>query len=217
MRHSLVTAAVLIFFGTAAFANEPITDEQPVDTPGAPITSGPPLSGPIATMVTSKGTITITLDQAHAPVTVKNFIRYVKDKHYDGTSVYRVEPGLLFQAGSYRADGTFKNGLRKPISFEGNTGLKHRRGAIAMARGDDPVSAQAEFFVDLIDIPSFDHTPDDVTNKNGYSVFGYVTSGLDVLDAIGSTPVGGGKGPFPKSQPMTPIVIEKVTIAGAAD
>jgi cyclophilin family peptidyl-prolyl cis-trans isomerase len=217
MRQSSALAAVLLFCGTAAFANEPIMDAAPtVDAPVEPTTSSSQLSGPIATMVTSKGTITITLDQMHAPITVKNFVRYVKDKHYDGTSVYRVEPGLLFQAGSYKADGTFKSGLRKPISFEGNTGLKHLRGAVAMARGDDPVSAQAEFFIDLIDVPSFDHTPGDVANKNGYAVFGYVTGGLDVLDAIGATPVGGGKGPFPKSQPMTPIVIEKVTIDDAA-
>jgi cyclophilin family peptidyl-prolyl cis-trans isomerase len=209
-------AAVLLFCSSAALSNEPLPQEPPaLDPPAVPTTALPPLSGPVATMVTSKGIITITLDEAHAPVTVRNFVRYVKDRHYDGTSIYRVEPGLLFQAGSYRADGTFKSGLRKPIAFEGNTGLKHLRGAIAMARGDDPVSAQAEFFIDLIAIPSFEHAADDIANRNGYAVFGYVTNGLDVLDAIGTTPVGGGKGPFPKSQPMTPIVIEKVTIADA--
>lgn len=211
MRH-VALAGLSLLVSVAAFADDaPAPAPAPPPAPAA--TPLPPLSGPIATVVTSKGTITITLDEAHAPLTVRNFVRYAKDHHYDGTSVYRVEPGLLFQAGSYKADGSFKSGLRKPIPFEGNTGLKHLRGAIAMARGDDPVSAQAEFFVDLIDIPSFDHTPDDVANKNGYAVFGYVTSGLDVIDAIGATPVGGGKGPFAKSQPMTPIVIQSVTIA----
>jgi peptidyl-prolyl cis-trans isomerase B (cyclophilin B) len=101
--------------------------------------------------------------------------------------------------------------------MSGRPAPPHRPPPPPPPRGDDPVSAQSEFFIDLIDIPSFDHAPDDVANKNGYAVFGYVTGGLDVLDAIGATPVGGGKGPFPKSQPLTPIVIEKVTISDGAD
>src|ERR1700761_9033882 len=174
-------------------------------TPPAPV-----VSGPVATFETSLGSFTIQLDETHAPITVKNFVRYAKEKHFDGTVFYRVMPNTLIQAGSYDAKGKFVGTLHKPITFEGNNGLKNVRGAIAMAR-TDPNSATAEFFIDDADLPSLDHEATDTANTTGYAVFGQVTSGMDVVDQIAKGPTG-GTGPFPPAQsPATPVTIKKVT------
>ena len=203
MRLSLYLAAGLAFFSTAAFAD----DLQAV----APA----PTNGPTATIETSLGTIIVALDAVHAPATVANFVRYAREGHFDGTVFYRVEPGFVIQAGSYLPDGSFKGGIHAAIPLEANNGLHNLYGAIAMARGDDPASADAEFFIDLADnTGALDPAPGDMANKTGYAVFGVVASGMDVLSAIAAVPLG-GKGPFPPtSTPATPVVITKVTISG---
>jgi cyclophilin family peptidyl-prolyl cis-trans isomerase len=160
-----------------------------------------------AIIATSLGTITVTLDTSHAPQTVANFIRYAKEKHFDGTVFYRVVPGALIQAGSYDADGKPRGGVHAPIRFEGDNGLKNIRGAIAMAHGDDPNSATSEFFIDIAPLPSLDH---DAGNA-GFAVFGQVTGGMDVVDKIAALPLG-GKSPFEGAAPLTPVTIEKVSI-----
>lgn len=164
-------------------------------------------TAPQAMIETSLGAITVALDPAHAPLTVANFIRYAKEKHFDGTVFYRVVPGALIQAGSYDADGKPRAGIHAPIRFEGDNGLKNMRGAIAMAHGDDADSATSEFFIDIAPLPSLDHD----ANNAGFAVFGQVTSGMDVVDKIAALPLG-GKGPFAGAAPLTPVVIEKVTI-----
>ncbi|MBS0274981.1 MAG: peptidylprolyl isomerase [Proteobacteria bacterium] len=161
-----------------------------------------------ATIETSLGTITVALDASRAPLTVANFIRYAKEKHFDGTVFYRVVPGALIQAGSYDANGKPRAGVHAPIRFEGDNGLKNVRGAIAMAHGDDANSATSEFFIDIAPLPSLDHD----ANNAGFAVFGQVTGGMDVVDKIAALPLG-GKGPFAGAAPVTPVVIEKVTIA----
>lgn len=165
-------------------------------------------AAPQAIIETSLGTITIALDPVRAPLTVANFIRYAKQKHFDGTVFYRVVPGALIQAGSYDADGKPRAGVHAPIHFEGDNGLKNVRGAIAMAHGDDPDSATSEFFIDIAPLPSLDH---DAANI-GFTVFGQVTGGMDVVDKIAASPLG-GKGPFEGAAPLTPITIEAVRIA----
>jgi cyclophilin family peptidyl-prolyl cis-trans isomerase len=164
-----------------------------------------------AMIETSLGTITVALDASRAPLTVANFIRYAKEKHFDGTVFYRVVPGALIQAGSYTADGKPRAGVHAPIRFEGDNGLKNVRGAIAMAHGDDPNSATSEFFIDIAPLPSLDH---DAGNA-GFAVFGQVAGGMDVVDKIAALPLG-GKGPFAGAAPVTPVVIEKVTITDSA-
>jgi cyclophilin family peptidyl-prolyl cis-trans isomerase len=161
-----------------------------------------------AIIETSMGTITVALDASHAPLTVANFIRYAKEKHFDGTVFYRVVPGALIQAGSYDAAGKPRAGVHAPIRFEGDNGLKNVRGAVAMAHGDDVNSATSEFFIDLAPLPSLDQ---DAGNA-GFAVFGQVTGGMDVVDKIAASPLG-GKGPFAGAAPLTPVVIEKVTIS----
>jgi cyclophilin family peptidyl-prolyl cis-trans isomerase len=159
------------------------------------------------TLETSLGNIVLELDPVHAPRSVANFLRYVAEKHFDNTLFYRVEPGFVIQAGSYGADGVGR-ATHDPIPLEANNGLKNVRGAISMARTDDPNSADAEFFIVLADNPALDHQSGDPGNATGYAVFGHVVEGMDVVDKIAMVPRG-GEGPFPAASPKTPVVIRR--------
>jgi cyclophilin family peptidyl-prolyl cis-trans isomerase len=159
---------------------------------------------------TSMGDITLQLDPAHAPATVANFERYAKEGHFDGTVFYRVAPGFVIQAGSYDAKGHYRQ-VHKPIPLEANNGLKNVRGAVAMARVDEPASATAEFFIDLADNPGIDQAATDTANTTGFAVFGNVVSGMDVVDKIAAVPLG-DNGPMRGAAPVTPIVITKVSL-----
>ena len=153
---------------------------------------------------TSKGTITIELDEAGAPKTVENFLRYVDARHYDGTIFHRVIPGFMAQGGGYDASYE-KRPTQPPVENEARASAKNVRGTVAMARTSDPHSATAQFFVNVADNGSLDHT-----GKNpagfGYCVFGRVTDGMQVVDKIVHAPTG-AQGPFTKDAPIDPIVI----------
>jgi len=195
-------------------APTPDADSDTATPPPAPIVT----SGPMVRMETSMGTIVIALDDVHAPKSVANFLRYVKEKAYDGSAFYRIQPNFVLQAGSYDAKYEFKfrkGGLHGPIPLESNNGLNNVKGAIAMAHGDKPDSATVDFFIDLSDVPGLDPDPKAPPNTTGYAVFGHVIEGLDVLDRIGSVKTGSGRGPFPKNAPYEPVVIQKVTITRA--
>jgi cyclophilin family peptidyl-prolyl cis-trans isomerase len=159
---------------------------------------------------TSLGEITFELDREHAPLTVANFLRYVTEGHFDGTVFYRVVPGFVIQAGSFDAQGK-PRGVHDPIPLETATTASNARGTMAMGHGDDPNSARAEFFINLVDNKAIDRQPDDLDNKTGYAVFGHVASGMDVVDAIAALPLG-GVGPFPGAAPLTPAVIQKASV-----
>jgi cyclophilin family peptidyl-prolyl cis-trans isomerase len=174
----------------------------------------PAEAAPEARIETTLGTIVVALDAEKAPATVANFIRYAREGHYDGTVFYRVVPGFVLQAGSYRAGGVYKPTQHAPIPLETANGLSNLRGTIAMAREDKPQSATSEFFINLDDVNArgLDPKPAAAPGTTGYAVFGHVTEGLDVVDKIAAVRLGGGKGPFPDFEPMTPVVILKVTI-----
>jgi cyclophilin family peptidyl-prolyl cis-trans isomerase len=159
---------------------------------------------------TTLGSFTVALDAAHAPRTVANFLAYAREGHFDGTVVYRVVPGFVIQMGSYEADGTERPG-HAPIPLETASGLKNMRGTLSMARTDDPNSATADFFVSLSDNAALDPTDGAAPNTTGYAVFGKVIDGMDVVDRIAAS-VLGGKGPFPDASPAFPVVINKVTV-----
>lgn len=181
--------------------------------PAVPATPAPDVAaGPTAAIETSMGTITLALDKAHAPVTVDNFIRYAREGHFDGTMIYRVEPGFVIQMGSYTPDGGARS-THDPIPLEANNGQSNTRGAVAMAR-TDPNTATAEFFIDLSDnSASLDHAASDQGNNTGYAVFAHVTGGMDVVDKIAAVALG-GSGPFPPtSTPATPVIIQKVAVS----
>lgn len=138
---------------------------------------------PIVVMETSKGVIKIELFADKAPITVKNFLKYVEDKHYDGTIFHRVIDGFMIQGGGY-TPGMNEKATRPPIKNEATNGLSNRRGTIAMARTNDPDSATAQFFINVVDNPNLDRRD----GSAGYCVFGKVIEGMDVVDAIRSVP-----------------------------
>ena len=159
-------------------------------------------------MHTSKGLITLELDAEKAPVTVANFIEYVKSGHFDGTIFHRVIPGFVIQGGGMES-GMKEKPTQPPIENEADNGLKNVTGSICMARTNDPHSATSQFFINLKDNQFLDHS-----GKNpqgwGYAVFGQVTDGMDVVEAIAAVQTGNAG--FHQDVPVEDIVVEKVTI-----
>ncbi|HEY0302067.1 MAG TPA: peptidylprolyl isomerase [Rhizomicrobium sp.] len=184
----------LVVAASILFAPLPVLAENPL--------------GPKVLIATSMGDITLQLDQAHAPQTVANFLRYAKEGHFDGTVVYRVVPGFVIQAGSWTADVTYRP-VHDGVPLE--TGLPNLRGTIAMARGDDPASGTAEFFINLADNGALNADPAAPPNTTGYAVFGSVIGGMDVADKIAAVPLG-DNGPMKGAAPVEPITIVKVSV-----
>lgn len=201
-------------------ATPPGSNNVPPPTPDsaapAPIPlnvpSNPPMTGPKLLIQTAMGDITIQLDSQRAPKSVANILRYAREKHYDGTVVYRVVKGFIIQMGSWDAHGKGRPG-HKPVVFEGNNGLLNLRGTVALGHGEDPNSATADFFINLADNGALDHHPTDPPDKPSYAVFGEVVSGMDVADRISQVPVG-DNGPMKGQAPVDPILIKKVTVIG---
>jgi cyclophilin family peptidyl-prolyl cis-trans isomerase len=156
---------------------------------------------------TDLGTIEMELEDEKAPKSVANFLKYVDQKHYDGTIFHRVIPGFMAQGGGY--DGSFeKKPVGDPVENEADNGLKNTRGTVAMARTSDPHSATAQFFVNVKDNGFLDHTGKNSTGW-GYAVFGKVTSGMDVVDKIVNVKTG-ARGPFSKDAPIENVTIKSV-------
>ncbi|HZZ81964.1 MAG TPA: peptidylprolyl isomerase [Gemmataceae bacterium] len=136
---------------------------------------------PRVVMDTNYGKITIELDADKAPITAKNFLQYVDDKHYDGTIFHRVIADFMIQGGGFEP-GLKERKTRNPIKNEANNGLRNERGTIAMARTKDPDSATGQFFINTVD-NGRKLGPGGV-DATGYAVFGRVVAGMDVVDAI---------------------------------
>lgn len=190
---------------------------------------------------TSAGNFTVELYPDKAPKTVENFLQYVKDKHYNGTIFHRVIPNFMVQGGGYDGKYA-ERPTRPPVAHEGREalakgGLKNVTGTLAMARTNDPQSATAQFFINVQDnafldpvpippgdpVATFEYQGKTYTNVPranlvnapqlfGYTVFGKVIQGMDVITKIKSTPTGAG-GPFPTDVPKTPIVINSASLA----
>ena len=159
-------------------------------------------------MHTSKGLITLELDAEKAPVTVANFIEYVNSGHFDGTIFHRVIPGFVIQGGGMES-GMKEKPTQAPIENEADNGLKNVTGSICMARTNDPHSATSQFFINLKDNQFLDHTEKSPQGW-GYAVFGQVTGGMDVVEAIAAVQTGNAG--FHQDVPVEDIVVEKVTI-----
>lgn len=137
---------------------------------------------PTVKLSTSHGDIHLALDAAKAPQTVANFLAYVKSGHFAGTLFHRVIPGFMIQGGGFAA-GMQQKATEKPIQNEARNGLKNMRGSIAMARTNDPHSASSQFFINLKDNDFLNHTAP-AGQGWGYCVFGQVSTGMEVVDAI---------------------------------
>ena len=161
-----------------------------------------------AKIQTAMGDVIIELYSDDAPASVANFIEYATSGHYDGTLIHRVVADYVIQGGGYSRLYT-ERVTRDPIPYEGDNGRKNVRGAIAMARGDRPDSAQAQWFINLRDNDDLDHRVTDLGPIHGYAVFGHVVEGMDVVDAIGAVPTGEG-GPFDSEAPLEKIFVKRV-------
>ena len=166
---------------------------------------------------TTAGKIKVELFPDAAPKTVANFLDYVKAKHYDGTQFHRVIPGFMIQGGGFTPD--FKQKPTKPpIAIEAEqsskAGLMNVPGTLAMARTGDPNSATAQFFINVADNKFLNFRSADPQGY-GYTVFGKVIEGMDVVDKIAKTPTGTG-GPFPKDVPTEKVIINKAIVVDAA-
>lgn len=152
-------------------------------------------------MTTNAGNIELELDRSKAPLTVDNFLTYVASKHYDGTIFHRVIRDFMIQGGGYDQNMRQKATL-PPIKNEADNGLQNLRGSIAMARTGVVDSATSQFFINVKDNHFLDHGARDF----GYAVFGKVTKGMDVVDAISTTATG------PRDMPTKPVIIESVQV-----
>ena len=168
---------------------------------------------PRVLLETSKGNILIELHPDKAPKTVENFLAYVESGFYDGTIFHRVIPRFMLQGGGFTADMQKKQ-TQPPITNEADNGLKNKRGTLSMARTGDPHSATAQFFLNVVDNVSLDHTAK--TQRGwGYAVFATVIEGMDVADAIVSVPTTfHGR---MQNVPRTPVTIDKASVVKPAE
>ncbi|MCF8164586.1 MAG: peptidyl-prolyl cis-trans isomerase [Sulfuritalea sp.] len=157
-------------------------------------------------LTTNHGTITLELDVEKAPKSVENFVTYVKSGHYDGTIFHRVIDGFMIQGGGFDSDMKQKS-TNDPIDNEAENGLKNDRYTVAMARTSDPHSATAQFFINVGDNEFLNYPGSDGW---GYAVFGKVTDGEDVVDAIRAVKTG-RKSMF-SDVPVETVVIEKAEV-----
>lgn len=164
----------------------------------------------IIVMETSLGTIEIELDRQKAPITVENFVNYVTEGFFDGLCFHRVIRGFMIQGGGFTPDGTSKD-TGNPIKIESRNGLKNKVGTIAMARTSDPNSATSQFFINTVDNGNLDYPSFD---EHGYTVFGKVTSGMDVVKKIEGVATGTKMTPYGPMQdwPKETVEITKAVI-----
>ncbi len=170
-------------------------------------------ANPQVDLDTSAGKIRIELYPDAAPKTVENFLAYVKAKQYDGTQFHRVIPGFMIQGGGFTADFQQKP-TRAPVQNEAEqsskAGLLNAPGTVAMARTGDPHSATSQFFINVAD-NKFLNFREASPQGYGYTVFGKVVQGMDVVNKIATAPTGAG-GPFPKDVPVERVILKTATV-----
>ena len=173
---------------------------------GGAVAEEPPLpANPKVALETSKGIITLELFQDKAPISVKNFLDYVKSGHYDGTIFHRVIAGFMIQGGGFSKSWE-KKSTNAPIKNEADNGLANKPGTVAMARTGVVDSATSQFFINLVDNRSLNHS----SRNFGYAVFGKVVEGMDVVSAIGRARTTMKKGR--RDAPETDIIIISVKL-----
>jgi len=162
-------------------------------------------------VTTSMGEFVIELLPDRAPLTVANFMRYVREGFYNGTLFHRVVSNFVIQGGGHSATDYKLKPVHDAVVNESGNGLQNKRAMVGLARGDVAHSGNAQFYVNLVDNPDLDPLP----TRWGYAVFGRVIQGMDVVERIGVTPTG-AMGPFKSDAPLKPVVIEKIEIIDKA-
>jgi cyclophilin family peptidyl-prolyl cis-trans isomerase len=170
-------------------------------------------SNPVVEIITSMGAITVELNSKKAPISVGNFLSYVKDKHYNGTIFHRVISNFMIQGGGFaKGEVPAQKKSKAPIKNESKTsGLSNVRGTLSMARKGDPDSATAQFFINVLDNRNLDA-------GDGYAVFGKVISGMETVDKIrevktGSVQMMATHGlSFMRNAPIEPVIIESISL-----
>ena len=210
-RRAVIKLFSLCVMCSVSLAGIPLAyaDHHAGETPATSTESDNPQPGnPMATIKTNLGDIKLELNADKAPESVANFITYAKDGHYDGTVFHRVIKRFMIQGGGFEP-GMKQKPTRAPITNEANNGLLNKKYTIAMARTNDPHSATAQFFINTKDNDFLDFSSE-TTRGWGYAVFGEVTEGQEVVDAIEVVKTG-QRGQF-GDVPEEDIVIETVVI-----
>jgi len=190
MRYILITLSSLFLLFSSAHAADDVTSKR-------------------VKLETSEGNIILELDITRAPLTVLNFLKHVNSGYYDGTIFHRVIKNFMIQGGGFTPEMNRKEGTATVIN-EADNGLSNLRGTIAMARTNDPHSASAQFFINVVDNTFLDHkskTP----RGWGYAVFGHVIKGMNVVDKIRNIRTG-PNGPFPTDVPLKMVLIHKASV-----
>ena len=164
------------------------------------------LSDPQVRVVTNLGAFVMELDSDRAPLTVEHFLTYVREGHYEGTVFHRVIQGFVAQGGGLTADMQEKAAERTVVNESGN-GLSNLRGNVGLARTNDAHSGKAQFYINLADNTDLNPRP----TRWGFTVFGTIVEGMDVIDEIGHAPTGSG-GDLDRNVPVQPVVIEGVEL-----
>lgn len=194
MRNLLITFTSLLFLISSVNAADDITLKR-------------------VKLETSEGNIELELDITRAPITVLNFMKYVQSGYYDGTIFHRVIKDFMIQGGGFTPEMTRKEGNATIIN-EADNGLSNLRGTIAMARTNDPHSATAQFFINVVDNPFLNHTSK-TPRGWGYAVFGKVIKGMNIVDKIQHLRTG-PNGPFPSDVPLKMVIINKASVIESA-
>jgi len=203
---AIVLATVAGWTAVIPASQTRVVHAPPLQAPSPALTPAP--GNPVAVISTSLGDIAVELFRDRAPVSVENFVQYVAEGFYSGTIFHRVVPGFMIQGGGYSVLMVEK-GTRPPIRNEAANGLRNARGTLGMARQQSLRSATSQFYINVSDNRSLDHTgysPQDF----GYAVFGRVLSGMDVADRIAAVPTGLAGGM--ENVPVDPIMIKGIAL-----
>ena len=165
---------------------------------------------PQVKVTTNLGEFVIEVRQDRSPLTAANFLRYVREGFYSGTVLHRVVANFVIQGGGHDATSYALKATHDNVVNESGNGLQNKRGTVGLARGDAPHSGNAQFYVNLVDNADLDP----VSTRWGYTVFGRIVQGMDVIDHIGEAPTG-SVGPFKSDAPLKPVIIQKMEIVAA--
>jgi cyclophilin family peptidyl-prolyl cis-trans isomerase len=227
VKRFILAAGFLLAMSAPAFAQEvtqPPSEPPPAET-AAPVEApaivepapapeepaAPAMVGPEITLQTSLGDIVVVLDTVGAPKTAAQFLKLVKNGHYNGAAFYRIEKGFVLQFGDLDAKLKYRPAKLPNVPLETATN-KHSRGALSLARADEAGSGQSTIFISLGENSGLDANPAAPPNTTGYAAFGKVISGMEIVDTIAAVELATEGGPFPGKLPKDTVIIKKATV-----